>query len=917
MSWGFDAHTPQLTATDTRGLPVRQIAFWRQDLSDPEARLTLQQHDAAGRLVAQRDPRLLADASAPANLVSIYSLSGKVLSTVSVDAGWRVGLSGEAGQALSGWDGRGSQRSTEYDDQVRPIAVFEQAIDDGLLCTERCAYGGGDPAFSASNQCGQLIRHDDPAGTQLFEEFGLAGEVLQQTRHFLQTLESPDWPEPIAKRDTLLEPGAGFKARTRFNPLGDAIEQTDAKGHRQLSIHTLAGQLREVRLQLAGNTVPKMLVSAIQYNAHGQTEQETAGNGVITSLEYAAEDGRLTRLQAKRGNDTLQDLRYGYDPVGNVVSIEDAALPIRYFANQQIEPINRYVYDSLYQLIKATGWEAGGSNQGPAFSRFDDPASCANYSQTYRYDRGGNLLELTHDGPQSHGHRLVAAAQSNRCLPVINGVEPSEGDLRKSFDANGNLLNLQPGQVLRWDQRNQLRDVRPVANDREGYVYGADGMRVRKVRSVQTNARTLISEVRYLPGLELRTHSGTGEALQVITVQTGRSSVRVLHWESEPPKDIANDQYRYSLNDHLGSCALELDNSGDIISQERYHPFGTTAWFAGRGEVEASYKTVRYSGQERDATGLYYYGFRYYIPWLQRWPNPDPAGTVDGLNLYVFATNNPCSGYDFQGLKYKGKNDYFETRALREFGNLTIGYRGNAQASKAGDKNFTQMNDAALLLSFNLIDATIKELKAGQLDNFEVFLRGSNTPGKHDVRLQLSAQKTLIAYEAILKEIPRYLKGGDLRDQIVFLKGNPIPENTYAFTNKIDPHRRIFVTEQFMKKNVFERVKSFTHELAHLAANADDHFYYHDLFTENTSNAETLTEIKNMPVRIAYTHLTERDAGDSNLEFHQITNADTLAVYPLLKLSKPQIKVALQQSTSPIEKQTLFGNIKKLVGGKS
>jgi insecticidal toxin complex protein TccC len=168
MSWGFDAHTPQLTATDSRGLPVRQVAYWRQDLSDPEARLTLQQHDADGRLVAQRDPRLLADASAPANLVSIYSLSGKVLSTVSVDAGWRVGLSGEADQALSGWDGRGSQRSTEYDDQVRPIAVFEQAIDHGLLCTERFAYGGGDPAFSARNQCGRLIRHDDAAGTQLF-----------------------------------------------------------------------------------------------------------------------------------------------------------------------------------------------------------------------------------------------------------------------------------------------------------------------------------------------------------------------------------------------------------------------------------------------------------------------------------------------------------------------------------------------------------------------------------------------------------------------------------------------------------------------------------------------------------------------------------------------------------------------------
>ncbi|MGF6151595.1 RHS repeat-associated core domain-containing protein [Pseudomonas fluorescens] len=224
------------------------------------------------------------------------------------------------------------------------------------------------------------------------------------------------------------------------------------------------------------------------------------------------------------------------------------------------------------------------------------------------------------------------------------------------------------------DLRNQLREVRPVArnsraDDSERYVYGADGMRVRKVRSTQTNAQTLIAEVRYLPNLELRTHSGTGEVLQVISVQAGRSNVRVLHWESAPPKDTANDQYRYSLNDHLGSCTLELDSAGEVISQERYHPFGTPAWFAGRGEVEASYKTVRYSGKERDATELYYYGFRYYVAWWQRWLNPDPAGQVDGLNIYRMVGNNPLGYTDASGLGLEPTNkkaDRFVSKNAKE-----------------------------------------------------------------------------------------------------------------------------------------------------------------------------------------------------------------------------------------------------------
>lgn len=649
-------HTPTLTVTGSRGLTLRSVGYCRRTLAEPaEVRINHSTYDPAGRAIEQRDPRLVKDASAPANLSTVYSLSGKVLSTISVDAGWRVNLSGEADQSVHSWDGRGSQRWTEYDDQLRPLTVFERAVEGEPLCSERYGYGGVDPAFAAHNQCGQLIRHDDPAGRLLFTEFGVIGGLLEQTRDFLHELKSPDWPELVADRDKLLESVAGATTRSRFNALGEVIEQTDAKGNRQLFSQTVAGQLREVRLQLAKDRAPTPLVSAIQYNAHGQTERETAGNGVITALEYAAEDGRLTRLQAARGNTTLQDLRYAYDAVGNVLSIEDAALPIRFFANQRIEPISWYDYDSLYQLIAATGWEAGAANQGPSSSTNADTAAVGHYRQTYRYDAGNNLLELTHVGPQSHGHRLVAAAHSNRCLPVREGVEPGEEDFRKGFDANGNLLNLQPGQSLSWDLRNQLREVRPVArnsraDDSERYVYGADGMRVRKVRSTQTNAQTLIAEVRYLPNLELRTHSGTGEVLQVISVQAGRSNVRVLHWESTPPKDTANDQYRYSLNDHLGSCTLELDSAGEVISQERYHPFGTTAWCAGRGEVEASYKTVRYSGKERDATELYYYGLRYYVAWWQRWANPDPAGNIDGLNFYSMVMNNPVNKSDRNGL---------------------------------------------------------------------------------------------------------------------------------------------------------------------------------------------------------------------------------------------------------------------------
>ncbi|HEY0285632.1 MAG TPA: RHS repeat-associated core domain-containing protein, partial [Pseudomonas sp.] len=278
-----------------------------------------------------------------------------------------------------------------------------------------------------------------------------------------------------------------------------------------------------------------------------------------------------------------------------------------------------------------------------------DPNKLSNYTQTYSYDAGANLLQMRHVGAQSFTRTMKVATDSNRSLPDGD----TSLDLTTGFDANGNLQELVRGQSLTWDLRNQLRQVTAVKreqepDDTEVYVYDGANQRCRKIRSSQTRHRTLISEVRYLPGLELRSEPD-GEILDVISVSAGRHAVRILHWQAAKPPEIANDQIRYTLDDHLGSCTLELDQAGKLISQESYYPFGGTAWWAARSAIEAKYKTVRYSGKERDATGLYYYGFRYYAPWLQRWVSPDPTGDMDGLNRYLMVGNSPISHVDYQG----------------------------------------------------------------------------------------------------------------------------------------------------------------------------------------------------------------------------------------------------------------------------
>jgi len=648
-------NTPRLSVIDSRALAIREVGYCRHpDESDIESRITRQVFDAAGRLVASSDPRLWASASRP-NLATIYGLNGQSLLTDSVDAGWQLSLLNQAGSLFSFWDARGSQRRIDYDDQQRPITVTEQADDALPRVVERLTYGGAAPAFAVHNQCAKLIRHDNPASTRFVTDYGLAGAELSESQCFLIDLETPDWPSEFKARDALLE-DESFVTRHVFFPTGEIERQTDAMGNVRTFAYDVAGKLSETWLLLAGEgKQPQCLVSDIRYNAHEQIESEIAGNGVKTQAEYGADDGWLIRLVAVVGNQPpLQDLNYTYDPVGNIIKLEDKAQAVTWFNNQRIEPISRYRYDSLYQLVEASGWEVANPSHGPALPDLLptplDPNQRRKYTQRFEYDAAGNLITRHHsDAP---GFSMFTSARSNRSLAQRDdGSLPGEPEIESGFDACGNQLELQRGQAMTWDIRNQLRRVTLVKradelDDCECYAYNRPGHRLRKVYFSQTSGRTVRSEVRYLPNLEIH-RQADGDERHVISAEAGRCSVRALHW----PEGAHADQRRYSLCDHLGSSMLELDHEAGVLTQELYYPFGGTACWASKSELVAKYKTIRYSGKERDATGLYYYGYRYYAPWSQRWMCSDPAGHMDGHNLYAMVNNNPINFIDRYGLE--------------------------------------------------------------------------------------------------------------------------------------------------------------------------------------------------------------------------------------------------------------------------
>ncbi|WP_312209422.1 RHS repeat-associated core domain-containing protein [Pseudescherichia sp.] len=678
--------TPVVSVHDNRGLIVRVLNWNREQTSDPlRLLITHSQTNDASRVMSHRDPRLFAawkgDSTAPANLRATPSLAGQVLRRESSDSGEQVKLFDAAGRAVWSRDGRGTVQTVAYDEPGRPSSGSEQLSGSEIRVSWRSEYGDSGPADDGSqgnNLRGVCVAQYNSGGLVQVNAVALSGAMLSQTQRFLSSAEAlPDWPEDEAGWEALLE-AETYTTSVTADARGAVLKQTDAKDHVQAWRYNVSGNVCYQDVTPADGE--KMtLLAGMAWSAAGQVLTESSGNGVTTTYGYDPQNQWLSTITAQRTDSTtLQALSYGYDFTGNVTSLTDGTVTSRYYRNQATAGTRLFTYDALYQLLSATGRE-NANHTGMQYSGLpvmSDDSQYVNYTRGYTYDDSGNLTTLKHTGAGSFTRTMTTENTSNRSVQQNDGGPQNPDEVAGWFDSNGNLLTLQARAPVTddngfdpmvWDGSNNLQRATVVSrsssdNDREIYQYSGS-QRVRKQTRTLANSSTglwNVDEVRYLPGLELRkswqetagssASPSLSEELHVITGQAGRAGIRVLHWETGKPEEIAaNDQVRWSVDDNIGSLSLELDSEGQLISREEYYPFGGTAVWAARSEMEADYKTVRYSGKERDGTGLYYYGYRYYAPWLCRWVSADPAGEVDGLNLFRMVRNNPVTLKDDDG----------------------------------------------------------------------------------------------------------------------------------------------------------------------------------------------------------------------------------------------------------------------------
>ncbi|HSW39146.1 MAG TPA: RHS repeat-associated core domain-containing protein [Acidobacteriota bacterium] len=207
------------------------------------------------------------------------------------------------------------------------------------------------------------------------------------------------------------------------------------------------------------------------------------------------------------------------------------------------------------------------------------------------------------------------------------------------YDAAGNVTHYN-NRILYYDAEGRNSMAYSPSTGIESYSYDGDGRRVKKTSSI--GGPVTVSYYFY-------------DALGQLAVE----------YSDQSPTSTGTS---YLFTDMLGSVRTITNDSGTVVENYDYLPFGRMLSSADNGRSAVGFfppapdtsvgsrTPHKFTGKERDATGLDYFGARYYSGPHGRFTSPDPvAMTVkrisdpQQINLYVYARNNPLIFIDPTG----------------------------------------------------------------------------------------------------------------------------------------------------------------------------------------------------------------------------------------------------------------------------
>src|SRR5574340_682897 len=366
-------------------------------------------------------------------------------------------------------------------------------------------YGAAGLKGNGSNQVGRLVKVVDASGSQELH-YGRLGETTKEIRTIASHTQGQSKNSPEV-----------YTTQYRYDSFGRLLELVLPDTETVTHVYDAGGSLLSFAGEKSGTKVAYL--NLVHYDKFEQRSYLRLGNGIETKNSYDPASRRLDTLKsAGTRAGTFQNLHYGYDRVGNILSLNnqvDVPPPTTFGGpNKQ-----QFGYDDLYRLTRANGEYKSA------------PDKARNYTLALTYDTNHNILAKKQSDvvTVAGGSAIPQKGTSYDWSYAYEGRQPHApthiGNRSFRYDANGNQTGWDSDvngtrRFIQWDEENRIAEI-DDNGERNRYVYDAAGERViKETKQGETVYVNQYYVVRNRSIVSKHLYAGTGRVVTHLVMDT-------------------------------------------------------------------------------------------------------------------------------------------------------------------------------------------------------------------------------------------------------------------------------------------------------------------------------------------------------------------------------------------------------------
>ncbi len=453
---------------------------------------------------------------------------------------------------------------------------------------------------------------------------------------------------------------AGSSHASRYDKAGNQTRIIYATGRKLIKEYDALGRLisiKDVEPPVGENTF-SYLTTFYEYDRND--------NVILLKYDYGFRNSTVTSRYDELNRKIYQEIKhnstgdpenlgvteYRYDAASNLVWMKEGALSKKSIIQQQLTDVSVFperitvnTYDNVYRLEKESFTNGVGT-------------SAKSSSNSYKYDKANNRIEWIHEGEDqkvststyvygSATNGLMSNQLASMTGPVGQGLSPRT--VTYQYDANGSRIGrsvvtgsgASQQDSYAWTPWKRLKSM--VNNSGLGgsqgtYAFEYDH-RSRRVWRDESGAGGQASVCSYSGGTSVLEQVGGELAVEYIRGLDAGGGVGGMLYSK---RDRSHSISFYNARGDVVACS---SNYGSLSYAARYEGFGKRSQ-----EHGSNLNPQRGNTKEEDRSGLLNEGHRYRDLETGMFISRDPAGFVDGPNVYTYVRQNPWTAFDPEGL---------------------------------------------------------------------------------------------------------------------------------------------------------------------------------------------------------------------------------------------------------------------------